>query len=114
MRCKTGTIFIDKGVPMSIHEGYYLPKYAPKGLKDPEGRKWPGIPKDKDQEIKYTQCRDNSTTAVITIIDACPCTYIGGRQQKVCCGPIDHFDLSFWAFNKLAHPLYGLMMLDYR
>lgn len=27
---------------------------------------------------------------------------------------IDHFDLSFWAFEQLAHPLYGQMMLEYR
>ena len=24
------------------------------------------------------------------------------------------FDLSYWAFERLAHPLYGIMMLDFR
>jgi hypothetical protein len=25
-----------------------------------------------------------------------------------------HFDLSYWAFEKLAHPVYGLQMVDFR
>jgi cullin-associated NEDD8-dissociated protein 1 len=27
---------------------------------------------------------------------------------------LGHFDLSFWAFEQLAHPLYGIQMLEYR
>jgi cullin-associated NEDD8-dissociated protein 1 len=27
---------------------------------------------------------------------------------------VQHFDLSFWAFEKLAHPLFGTMMLNFR
>ena len=25
-----------------------------------------------------------------------------------------HFDLSYWAFEKLAHPVYGLQMVDFK
>lgn len=114
MRCRSGEILNDYEEPISIHDGFHLPMVAPPGLKDPEGREWPGVPENVDQEIRYTQCRNETATAVITIIDSCPCTYIGGRKQRFCCGPMDHFDLSFWAFNKLAHPLYGMMMMDYR
>lgn len=49
----------------------------------------------------------------MTIIDICPCNYSWG-QQRVCCGPIPHFDLSYWAHEKLAHPIQGKMMLKFR
>lgn len=114
IRCKTGPILFDKNTTISIYEGYHLPRFAPPGLKDPEGREWPGVPTTVDEDIRWTQCRDESTSIFITIIDTCPCIFRGGRRQKWCCGPIDHFDLSFWAFDKLAHPLYGMMMLEYR
>ena len=32
----------------------------------------------------------------------------------MCCGPIPHFDLSYWAHEKLAHPIQGKMMLKFR
>jgi hypothetical protein len=35
------------------------------------------------------------------------------RKQGVCCGGpagIAHFDLSYWAFEKLAHPMFGRMV----
>ncbi|GMH42149.1 hypothetical protein BSKO_10068 [Bryopsis sp. KO-2023] len=113
IRCKTGLVVSGDGVtPKSIYEGYYLPRYAP-DLLDPEGRPWPGKP-DEYEELRYTQCREDAETIVITIIDSCPCVYIGGRRQMPCCGPLPHFDLSFWAFDKLAHPLYGNMMIEYR
>ncbi|GMH42136.1 hypothetical protein BSKO_10055 [Bryopsis sp. KO-2023] len=113
IRCKTGLVVSGDGVtPKSIYEGYYLPRYAP-DLLDPEGRPWPGKP-DEYKELRYTQCREDVESIVITIIDSCPCVYIGGRKQASCCGPLPHFDLSFWAFNKLAHPLYGNMMMEYR
>jgi cullin-associated NEDD8-dissociated protein 1 len=34
-----------------------------------------------------------------------------------CVCPIDsnnHMDLSFWAFEQLAHPSYGVMPIEYR
>lgn len=114
VRCKSGPIMFDKNTSVSVYDGYYLPRFAPPDLKDPKGREWPGVPADADPDVQYTQCRDNTTTNVITIIDSCPCIFVGGRRQQFCCGPIDHFDLSFWAFDKLAHPLYGSMMLEYR
>ncbi|GMH42137.1 hypothetical protein BSKO_10056 [Bryopsis sp. KO-2023] len=113
IRCKTGVILNGDGVtPSSIYDGYYLPRFV-HNLRDPEGRPWPGKP-DEYKELKYTQCREDVESIFITIIDSCPCVYIGGRKQASCCGPLPHFDLSFWAFNKLAHPLYGNMMMEYR
>lgn len=60
-----------------------------------------------------TTCYDRDKTLFIQIIDICPCDYIYGRQE-ICCGDIPHFDLSFWAFESLAHPLQGKMNLLFR
>lgn len=35
-------------------------------------------------------------------------------QQLWCNSDIYHFDLSYWAFQQLAHPTYGVMMVDFR
>ena len=47
------------------------------------------------------------------IIDTCPCDYEYGTQE-ICCGPVPHFDLSFYAFEKLAHPIQGKMNIEFR
>ena len=60
-----------------------------------------------------TTCYDRNKTIFIQIIDICPCDYIYGRQE-ICCGDIPHFDLSFWAFELLAHPIQGKMNLLFR
>ena len=60
-----------------------------------------------------TTCYDRNETIFIQIIDICPCDYIYGRQE-ICCGDIPHFDLSFWAFELLAHPIQGKMNLLFR
>ena len=71
---------------------------------------------DDDERTKLcekTTCYDRDKTLIIQIIDICPCDYIYGRQE-ICCGDIPHFDLSFWAFESLAHPLQGKMNLLFR
>ena len=35
-------------------------------------------------------------------------------QQLWCNSDIYHFDLSYWAFQQLAHPTYGVMMVNFR
>ena len=35
-------------------------------------------------------------------------------QQLWCNSDIYHFDLSYWAFQQLAHPTYGVVMVDFR
>ena len=34
--------------------------------------------------------------------------------QTWCNSDIAHLDLSYWAFEKLAHPVYGVMPLEFR
>lgn len=114
VRCKTGPILKDQETVSSVYDGYHLPRFARNDLKNPEGWEWSGVPHHVPEEHKWTQCNNEEKSIVIKIIDYCPCIYIGGRRQRWCCGPIDHLDLSYWAFNHLAHPLYGMMMVEYR
>ena len=61
---------------------------------------------------------DNSI--YIHVTDNCPCLQYDGGSTTVtgvnppCCGNVNHFDLSYFGFQKLAHPAYGLMNLEFR
>jgi hypothetical protein len=48
--------------------------------------------------------------------DGAPGVKPGGetRTQTWCCGGVEHFDLSYDAFEQLAHPVYGVAMMEYR
>jgi hypothetical protein len=83
-----------------------------------------GNPRIED-DLFYTQCWDEDKVITVRIGDSCPCKYSirgnGGtgevtevRTQNWCCGGNNHFDLSFWAFEQLAHPSYGVMPIEYR
>ena len=70
------------------------------------------------QALNLTSRPDNSIYVHVT--DNCPClqydngsTTITG-QNTPCCGNVNHFDLSYFGFQKLAHPNYGLMNLQFR
>ncbi|GFH29604.1 expansin-like EG45 domain-containing protein [Haematococcus lacustris] len=88
-------------------------------------RPFPGNPGAPRNRI-FTQCYDTAKVVRVRIVDSCPCVQVlpdgaptvkpGGevRRQEWCCGPVHHFDLSYWAFEQLAHPLFGAMMLEYR
>ena len=56
-------------------------------------------------------------SACITDIFILPCIQVKEgvtTQQLWCNSDIYHFDLSYWAFQQLAHPTYGVMMVDFR
>ncbi|KAJ9505556.1 hypothetical protein QJQ45_028036, partial [Haematococcus lacustris] len=88
-------------------------------------RPFPGNP-GAPRNLIFTQCYDTAKVVRVRIVDSCPCVQVlpdgaptvkpGGevRRQEWCCGPVNHFDLSYWAFEQLAHPLFGAMMLEYR
>ena len=80
---------------------------------DDFGRLFPGNPAKADNE-NFVQCWNNtgSSSILVKIIDTCPCTSATANNTQWCCPNADgsvvqHFDLSFWAFEQLAHPLYG-------
>ncbi len=61
---------------------------------------------------------DNSI--YIHVTDNCPCLQYDNDSTTItgdnppCCGNVNHFDLSYYGFEKLAHPNYGLMNLQFR
>ncbi len=58
-----------------------------------------------------------STPAFVRIIDSCPQYQDKDgvvTPQLWCNGNVYHFDLSYYAFEKLAHPLYGVMNVEFR
>jgi hypothetical protein len=62
------------------------------------------------------QC-SSADSIVVRIADSCPCQQklpSGTVTQTWCCGDQWHMDLSFWAFERLAHPVYGATMIDFR
>uniref|UniRef100_A0A383WGT9 Expansin-like EG45 domain-containing protein n=1 Tax=Tetradesmus obliquus TaxID=3088 RepID=A0A383WGT9_TETOB len=129
MRCKEGLVQNNDGGPLKQNTVFYLPKVSEaRSLKDTYGRTWPGNPAEAEGNM-FTKCWNSSQEVTVRMIDTCPCTQVlpdgapgvkkGGevRKQLACCGGkggFAHFDLSFWAFEKLAHPLSGRMMLEYR
>ncbi len=53
---------------------------------------------------------------VVRITDTCPCTYPANAysNKRWCCGDMDHFDVSVWAFEKLADKKWGVVGIKYR
>jgi hypothetical protein len=53
---------------------------------------------------------------VVRITDTCPCTYPANAysNKRWCCGDQDHFDVSVWAFEKLADKKWGVVGIKYR
>ncbi|GAB4814157.1 hypothetical protein N2152v2_001203 [Parachlorella kessleri] len=66
-------------------------------------------------------CRDSSTSVVVRTVDNCPCNYPANAysNKRWCCGDNKgtqgtHFDLSIWAFEKLAETKWGVIPLEFR
>eukprot|EP01025_Chloroclados_australasicus_P040130 TRINITY_DN417_c1_g1_i2.p1 TRINITY_DN417_c1_g1~~TRINITY_DN417_c1_g1_i2.p1 ORF type:complete len:417 (-),score=44.25 TRINITY_DN417_c1_g1_i2:1251-2501(-) len=61
-------------------------------------------------------CRDSQASIMVTITDTCPCYYPTNlySNKRWCCGDMDHFDMSVWAFEKLAEKRWGVIGLNYR
>ena len=70
------------------------------------------------QTLNLTSQPDNSI--YIHVTDNCPCLQYDNGSTTVtgvnapCCGNVNHFDLSYFGFERLAHPNYGLMNLQFR
>ncbi|GMH45816.1 hypothetical protein BSKO_13779 [Bryopsis sp. KO-2023] len=61
-------------------------------------------------------CRSGTDTVIVTVVDSCPCQYAQNMysNQRWCCGDMDHFDISIFAFEKLASMSNGVIGLKYR
>eukprot|EP01023_Acetabularia_acetabulum_P026733 TRINITY_DN2534_c0_g1_i1.p2 TRINITY_DN2534_c0_g1~~TRINITY_DN2534_c0_g1_i1.p2 ORF type:complete len:196 (+),score=29.58 TRINITY_DN2534_c0_g1_i1:101-688(+) len=61
-------------------------------------------------------CRDQESSVVVQITDTCPCNYPTNwySNKRWCCGDMNHFDLSVWAYEKLAEHKWGVIGIKYR
>jgi len=112
IKCRNGLVIQEGTTPVKSSNGYNLQAIAP-DTKDTQGRSFPGNPAQAENE-NFVKCWNDTDSIFVTITDTCPCTSATANNTAWCCGPVQHFDLSFWAFERLAHPLYGTQMLDFR
>eukprot|EP01024_Parvocaulis_polyphysoides_P018031 TRINITY_DN17957_c0_g3_i2.p1 TRINITY_DN17957_c0_g3~~TRINITY_DN17957_c0_g3_i2.p1 ORF type:complete len:428 (+),score=50.07 TRINITY_DN17957_c0_g3_i2:166-1284(+) len=70
----------------------------------------------KNQLDRSSVCYDDNASVVVRVVDTCPCNDVKSQysNQRWCCGDMEHIDLSIWAFEKLAHPKWGVIGLKYR
>lgn len=61
-------------------------------------------------------CRDASASVVVQVTDTCACYYKGNpwSNKRWCCGDMQHFDLSTWAYEKLADKKWGVIGIEFR
>ncbi|KAL3157021.1 hypothetical protein ABBQ38_001272 [Trebouxia sp. C0009 RCD-2024] len=137
IRCATGTVIgnytvagndIVSTIPFNLTRGY-TPKVDVNTVEDDYGRLWSGNDL-MDQDLLFTRCYNLSQSLNLTtptdnsiyvrVTDSCPCLQFDGGSKTVtgtnppCCGNVNHFDLSFFGFEKLAHPIYGVMNTEFR
>lgn len=77
-------------------------------VNDTRGRPFPGNPAEKDGH-QWVRCW-NESSVVVKIVDNCPAVQWKvnhAEPQMWCSADVYHIDLSYWAFEKLAHPVYG-------
>lgn len=101
----------DRGsmTPFKTMEHFYMPE-VDQDLHDSQGRKWLGNPWEKDG-LQGALCWGNETTWV-RIVDSCPPNPLSPWCKAD--SSVFHFDMSYWAFERLAHPLYGVMPIRFR
>ncbi|WIA29269.1 hypothetical protein OEZ86_011777 [Tetradesmus obliquus] len=61
-------------------------------------------------------CKDTSKSVIVKITDTCPCNYPNNyfSNKRWCCGDMDHFDMSVWAFQKLTDMKWGVIPIQYQ
>jgi hypothetical protein len=54
--------------------------------------------------------------ATLLLLTVCAGTYAPNEysNKRWCCGDMDHFDVSVWAFEKLADQKWGVIGIKYR
>jgi len=130
VKCLPGLLLGNNHSPISLSEFYNMAGVRT-DVKDSFGRHFPGNPYS-DKNRQYVECwggdgaggaGGNGTTAaaqpssIVRIVDNCPTAqFKDGRTvpQMWCASDVYHIDLSYWAFEKLAHPIYGVMNVALR
>jgi hypothetical protein len=122
VKCLPGLLLGNNHSPIQLSEFYNMAAVRT-DVKDSFGRKFPGNPYS-DKNRQYVECwggeGNNATDApssIVRIVDNCPTAqFKDGRTvpQMWCAADVYHIDLSYWAFEKLAHPIYGVMNVKLR
>ncbi|KAK9839232.1 hypothetical protein WJX81_002973 [Elliptochloris bilobata] len=124
IRCRSLPVIANGTTPYRLSGTYQLAAVAPNAA-DEHGRYYPGNPL-YGQDAQLTRCWNatdgGEDSIIVHITDMCPCVQYEDTEHPSrvtgvntpCCGDVYHFDLSYWAFERLAHPLYGIMMVDFR
>ena len=69
---------------------------------------------------RQSACYNSSQSVVVKIVDSCDCIYPSNSysNRRWCCGDAGagagHFDLSVWAFEKLANKTNGVIAISFR
>jgi hypothetical protein len=61
-------------------------------------------------------CFNDWSSVVVMVTDTCPCVYPDNysSNKRWCCGDMYHFDLSVWAFERLAEKKWGVIGITWR
>merc|ERR1712129_277604 len=75
------------------------------------GKWWSKLGKDSPCH-KYNKGK----SIIVKITDTCKCYYLPKQasNERWCCGDVPHFDLSAWAYDKIAERKWGVIDIDYR
>ena len=119
VKCKEGILLGNDMRPKPMTDLMYMPAING-SVTDTFGRRFPGNPAEKDNQ-QYVKCWNNGSS-IVRIVDDCPAVLPQGawanpnkpEPQPWCSSDVYHFDLSYWAFEKQAHPLYGVMNVAFR
>lgn len=119
VRCQDGLVPGNGTTPIPISQFFYQASVNTT-IKDDFGRSYPGNSAEA-QGLQNVTCYRNpdgsKPSVVVHIIDTCPAYQLkNGTQvsQLWCNSDVAHFDLSYWAMQQLAHPLYGVIPLEFR
>ncbi|GBF95926.1 hypothetical protein Rsub_08049 [Raphidocelis subcapitata] len=118
IKCSPGDVLGWNDAPVDYTQNYFPFWEHVKSVPDDQGRGFPGNLGSQNATPTVTvQCWDPNQSVVVKIIDICPCYYEPKGQkpyyQYGCCYKKQqhpkagqwNFDLSYFAFEKLAHPM---------
>ncbi|KAK9823593.1 hypothetical protein WJX72_004108 [[Myrmecia] bisecta] len=117
VRCKPGLVPGSGGkpLPVDVHSPDYLAGVNP-NVKDTVGRTYPGNAAEP-QALNDVVCWNSTSPVIVRIVDNCPALQDKNGvlvSQTLCNSDVYHLDLSFFAFEQLAHPVYGTVDLEFR
>ncbi|DBB17410.1 TPA: hypothetical protein ACH3X3_014441 [Trebouxia sp. C0006] len=134
LRCQTGVVagnFSSDNTPVPYRIGpaqsqppYQFTTFSGQPPLDDFNRSFPGNPLNSS-DVVFTQCwnltdslRESSVnnTIIVQVTDSCVCSASATKpaSSNFCCTNIPTSVLGFSAFERLVHPDYGYMNLEYR